>query len=44
VFLGTIAGILGFLLIGGVLSILEISRSLDNAIVNARKLKEMTPV
>ncbi len=41
---GTLAGALGFLLIGGVLAVLEISLSFDNAIVNAGKLREMTPV
>jgi hypothetical protein len=37
-------GVMGFLFVGGVLSILEISLSFDNAIVNANKLQEMTPV
>ncbi len=41
---GTLAGALSFLFIGAVLSVLEISLSFDNAIVNANKLKEMTPV
>src|SRR6056297_1825914 len=39
----TLAGALSFLLIGTVLAILEISLSFDNAIVNANKLKDMTP-
>ncbi|EEW24980.1 DUF475 domain-containing protein [Rhodobacter ferrooxidans] len=43
-FSGTLAGGLSFLLIGSVLAVLEISLSFDNAIVNANKLKEMTPV
>ncbi|MDW4500018.1 DUF475 domain-containing protein [Sulfitobacter sp. D35] len=37
-------GILSFLLIGAVLAALEIALSFDNAIVNANKLVEMTPV
>ncbi|QDY71525.1 DUF475 domain-containing protein [Qingshengfaniella alkalisoli] len=41
---GTMAGALSFLLIGTVLAVLEISLSFDNAIVNANKLKEMTPI
>jgi hypothetical protein len=41
---GTIGGLLSFLLVGGVLAVLEISLSFDNAIVNANKLEEMTPV
>ena len=40
---GTFAGALSFFLIGVVLAILEISLSFDNAIVNANKLKDMTP-
>ena len=43
-FTGTFAGALGFLGIAFVLCILEISLSFDNAIVNANKLKTMTPV
>jgi hypothetical protein len=39
----SLAGGLSFLMIGVVLAILEISLSFDNAIVNANKLKEMTP-
>jgi hypothetical protein len=42
-FSGTLAGALGFLLIGSILAVLEISLSFDNAIVNANKLKDMTP-
>ncbi|WP_108260772.1 DUF475 domain-containing protein [Mangrovicoccus ximenensis] len=41
---GTAAGALGFLMIGAVLAVLEISLSFDNAIVNASKLNEMDPV
>ena len=41
---GTIGAILSFLLVGSVLAALEISLSFDNAIVNANKLEEMTPV
>ncbi len=41
---GNIGGMLSFLMIGVVLAILEISLSFDNAIVNANKLKDMTPV
>lgn len=40
---GTFGGTLSFLLIGTILAVLEISLSFDNAIVNANKLKEMTP-
>lgn len=39
---GTFAGGSTFLLIGTVLSVLEISLSFDNAIVNANKLEQMT--
>lgn len=42
-FSGTTGGVLSFLLIAIVLAVLEISLSFDNAIVNANKLKEMTP-
>ncbi|PJE30015.1 Integral membrane protein TerC family protein [Pseudooceanicola marinus] len=41
---GTLGAALSFLLIGSVLAVLEISLSFDNAIVNANKLKTMTPV
>jgi len=41
---GGLAGAMQFLLVGSVLAILEISLSFDNAIVNAAKLKSMTPV
>lgn len=41
---GTLGGAFGFLMIGLVLAILEISLSFDNAIVNASKLDKMTPV
>ncbi len=37
------AGALSFFLIAAVLAVLEISLSFDNAIVNANKLKQMTP-
>ena len=38
------AGLISFLLLGAILAVLEISLSFDNAIVNANKLKTMTPV
>ncbi len=41
---GTVQGVLSFLMIGTVLASLEIALSFDNAIVNANKLVEMTPV
>ncbi|MBO9406325.1 DUF475 domain-containing protein [Shimia sp. R9_1] len=41
---GTINAIISFLLIGAVLAALEIALSFDNAIVNANKLEDMTPV
>jgi hypothetical protein len=41
---GTLGGGLSFFLIATVLAVLEISLSFDNAIVNANKLKDMTPV
>ncbi|MFB2533177.1 DUF475 domain-containing protein [Paracoccus sp. p4-l81] len=41
---GTLGGALSFLMIGTVLAVLEISLSFDNAIVNANKLKTMTPL
>lgn len=41
---GTVGGMATAFLICAVLAILEISLSFDNAIVNANKLKEMTPV
>lgn len=40
---GTQRGILSFLMIAGVLAVLEISLSFDNAIVNAQILEQMTP-
>jgi hypothetical protein len=40
---GNFTGALSFFLIAGVLAVLEISLSFDNAIVNANKLKDMTP-
>ena len=40
---GTMGAALGFFLIGAILAVLEISLSFDNAIVNANKLKDMTP-
>ncbi|MHA3976691.1 DUF475 domain-containing protein [Halovulum sp. GXIMD14794] len=39
----SLTGALSFLMIGVVLAVLEISLSFDNAIVNANKLKDMTP-
>ncbi|MEE2944418.1 MAG: DUF475 domain-containing protein [Pseudomonadota bacterium] len=41
---GTIPGLVSFLVVGTVLAALEIALSFDNAIVNANKLEEMTPV
>lgn len=41
---GTAGGVLSFLIVGTVLAVLEIALSFDNAIVNANKLKDMTPV
>lgn len=41
---GTSKAVLSFLLVGTVLAALEIALSFDNAIVNANKLEEMTPV
>lgn len=41
---GTISGTATVFFICAVLAVLEISLSFDNAIVNANKLKEMTPV
>lgn len=41
---GTLGGTLSVFFICAVLAVLEISLSFDNAIVNANKLKEMTPV
>ncbi|MGP6086358.1 DUF475 domain-containing protein [Antarctobacter jejuensis] len=41
---GTAGGTLSFFMIGAVLAVLEISLSFDNAIVNANKLKDMSPV
>ena len=41
---GGLKGALSFFLIATVLAVLEISLSFDNAIVNANKLKTMTPV
>jgi uncharacterized protein len=43
VFSGSLTGAAGFLLIGAILAVLEISLSFDNAIVNANKLRDMTP-
>ncbi|MFB9225099.1 DUF475 domain-containing protein [Paracoccus cavernae] len=39
----TVGGALSFFLIAAILAVLEISLSFDNAIVNAQKLKNMTP-
>lgn len=41
---GDLGGVLSFLMVGAVLAALEIALSFDNAIVNANKLEEMTPV
>lgn len=41
---GTIGGTLSIFFICAVLAVLEISLSFDNAVVNANKLKDMTPV
>lgn len=41
---GTLAGAFGFMAIGSILAVLEISLSFDNAIVNANKLAHMTPL
>ncbi|MGR3493468.1 MAG: DUF475 domain-containing protein [Shimia sp.] len=41
---GTANGVLAFLIVGAILACLEIALSFDNAIVNANKLEEMTPV
>lgn len=41
---GTLSGAMTTLFICAVLGVLEISLSFDNAIVNARKLQDMTPV
>ena len=40
----TLNGMLSFLLVGSVLACLEIALSFDNAIVNANKLEDMTPI
>ena len=40
----TLSAVFSFLLVGTVLAALEIALSFDNAIVNANKLVEMTPV
>lgn len=41
---GTIAGVLGTTFIVGVLAVLEVSLSFDNAVVNATVLREMDPL
>ncbi|WP_370232550.1 DUF475 domain-containing protein [Cognatishimia sp.] len=41
---GDTRGVMSFLFVGAVLAALEIALSFDNAIVNANKLEEMTPV
>ena len=41
---GTLSGMATVFFICAVLAVLEISLSFDNAIVNANKLKDMTPV
>lgn len=40
---GTVGGMLNILFIASVLAVLEVSLSFDNAIVNANKLRTMTP-
>ena len=40
----TMSAVFSFLLVGTVLAALEIALSFDNAIVNANKLVEMTPI
>ena len=40
----TVNGMFSFLLVGSVLACLEIALSFDNAIVNANKLEDMTPI
>ncbi len=42
--IGTMGGVVSFLIVGTMLAALEIALSFDNAIVNANKLEEMTPV
>jgi len=41
---GNMSAVISFLIVGAVLAALEIALSFDNAIVNANKLVEMTPV
>jgi len=41
---GNVSGVVSFLIVGAVLAALEIALSFDNAIVNANKLEEMTPL
>lgn len=41
---GTLGGAFSFFAIGAILAVLEISLSFDNAIVNANKLKDMSPI
>ncbi|WP_270726025.1 DUF475 domain-containing protein [Shimia sp. Alg240-R146] len=41
---GTWSGVVSFLIVGTVLAALEIALSFDNAIVNANKLEDMTPI
>lgn len=41
---GTMGGMVSFLIVGAALAALEIALSFDNAIVNANKLVEMTPI
>ncbi|MBU2867326.1 DUF475 domain-containing protein [Pacificibacter marinus] len=41
---GTLSAVLSYFLICAILAVLEISLSFDNAIVNANKLKSMTPL
>jgi hypothetical protein len=43
-YVGTVAGVAGVVFITAVLSVLEVSLSFDNAVVNATVLRDMTPV
>jgi len=43
-FTGTVSGTLSIFTVCAILAVLEISLSFDNAVVNANKLKSMTPV
>ncbi|AML51882.1 DUF475 domain-containing protein [Falsihalocynthiibacter arcticus] len=41
---GTLSGLVSYFLVCAILAVLEISLSFDNAIVNANKLRTMTPI